>query len=129
MRDFVTSALLAATISQVVMGALTYEGTGLLCVEEELIDIFNSLNSIRTELTSSAVYTKLVTDNAAWTSGNNWWLYDDDSGGQILTGGQASLTDAITAVDDISSALPALTWSEGVALMTLDMGTEYYDAR
>ncbi len=122
MRDFFTRALVGATLSSVAVAQL---GTGLLCVDEDLIDIFNSINSLRTTLTASTVYTNLVADIAAYSSANNYWLYDDAEGGQILSGGEASLTDAKTAVDNVAAALPAFTWAEGIALATLENAADY----
>jgi len=122
MRDFTTIALIGATLTQMAVAQL---GTGLLCVDEDLIDIFNAINSIRTDLTTSTVYTNLVADIAAYNPSNNWWLYDDASGGQVLLDGESALTDAKAAVDAIPSALAAFTWSEGLAFATAANAADY----
>jgi hypothetical protein len=96
--------------------AFSQLGTGLLCVDEDVIEIFDAINKIRTDLTTSPVYINLLDDITAWSASQDYWLYDNAPDGQYLADGEASLTGARDAVLAVGSALPAFTWSEGIAL-------------
>jgi hypothetical protein len=122
MRDFFSHALLGAALIPMAFAQL---GTGLLCVDEDVIEIFDAINKVRTDLLISQVYLNLLADVSDYTAFNNYWLYDDGVSGQMLVGEEASLTDTKSAIEAVGSAMPALIWSEGLMLACDDNAAEY----
>ena len=59
---------------------------GLLCVDQNLIDVFDSINKIRSEMTSASAYTALNTNAAAWADANQWWTTSDGTQEAIISG-------------------------------------------
>lgn len=122
MRDFFSKAILGALAHT----AVAQLGTGLLCVEDDLIEIFDAINSIRTDLASSPVYANLQTGISDWDDSTQFWYYFEDGvGGIIPIDGLSALTEAKAAVDAVPAALDAMTWSEGLYLAAQMQAADY----
>jgi uncharacterized protein YkwD len=76
-------------------------------------------------MVESASYLALSANSAAYhTSSRPYWETSDGSQEAILSG-QSYLTAAVAAVTDMSAAIDAFTWAEGLANATQDVSDDY----
>lgn len=55
-------------------GTVNASADGLLCVAQDLIDVFDAINSVRGDMTDAATYTKLSTNSDSWdASTRTYW--------------------------------------------------------
>lgn len=96
-------------------GKVNAAADGLLCVATDLIDVFDAINSVRGEMTSSSTYTKLDANANLWTDSRQYWETEDSSKEAILSG-EAYLTAGVAAITGMTAAIDAMTWAEGLSL-------------
>ena len=98
---------------------------GLLCVDQDLIDVFAAINAIRTDMTSAAAYVALNANADAYdASTRNYWVTSDTTQEAIISG-EAYLTAAVSAVSGMTAAIDPFTWAEGLADATELVSADY----
>ncbi len=98
---------------------------GLLCVPQNLIDVFDAINAVRADLTSSQSWVDLNNNLSAWDSATHAYWTTSDGTNEAIISGESYLTDAVAAVSNLSSAIDAFTWAEGLADATELVATDY----
>jgi uncharacterized protein (DUF2147 family) len=88
---------------------------GILCVNQNLIDVFDAINAVRATMTSAASYTALDANEAAYVDGSHAYWTTSDGTNEAILSGKTYITAAVAAVADLSAAIDDFTWAEGLA--------------